>query len=83
MFIRYLLFIVVIIGFITVVMILVKDTGETRKKLDKRLKLETSSNKQTKPSFELSTVKTKANTKTTTKVNNKPKPKTKATSRNK
>jgi hypothetical protein len=81
MFIRYLLFITVIICFITVVMILVKDTGETRKKLEKRLKLETSNNNQTKSSPELSSVKPK--TKAKTKAITKPKPNAKATNRNK
>lgn len=81
MFIRYLLFITVIIGFITVAMILVKDTGETRKKLEKRLKSEASNSSQTKPSLELLAVKTK--TKSRTKSDVKPKPKAKSTSRKK
>ena len=81
MFIRYLLFIAVIIGFIIVVMILVKDTGETRKKLEKKLKLENSNNKQTKSSSELSSVKPKTNAKI--KVITNSKPNTKTTKRNK
>jgi sortase (surface protein transpeptidase) len=73
MFIRYLLFIAIIISFVTVAMILVKDTGETRKKLEKRLKLETSNNNQAKPSFELSSVKTKTKAKPKVKAPNRKK----------